>query len=117
MQKTLAVHEKELCKYFEPGNHVKVVSGTQEGSTGMVVKVEQHVLIILSDTTKEHVSDLLYFWFVSFFILEFHFYCVLMLAYCLQIRVFADDVVESSEVTTGVTRIGDYELHDLVLLE
>jgi transcription elongation factor SPT5 len=57
LQKTLAVNEKELCKYFEPGNHVKVVSGTQEGATGMVVKVEQHVLIILSDTTKEHVSD------------------------------------------------------------
>ena len=29
---------------------------------------------------------------------------------------FADNVVESSEVTTGVTRIGDYELHDLVML-
>ncbi|XP_062098611.1 putative transcription elongation factor SPT5 homolog 1 [Humulus lupulus] len=87
LPKTLAVNEKELCKYFEPGNHVKVVSGTQEGATGMVVKVEQHVLIILSDTTKEH------------------------------IRVFADDVVESSEVTTGVTKIGDYELHDLVLLD
>lgn len=57
MQATLAVNEKELCKYFEPGNHVKVVTGTQEGATGMVVKVEQHVLIILSDTTKEHVSD------------------------------------------------------------
>ena len=26
-----------------------------EGATGMVVKVEGHVLIILSDTTKEHV--------------------------------------------------------------
>uniref|UniRef100_A0A803NHN8 Transcription elongation factor SPT5 n=1 Tax=Cannabis sativa TaxID=3483 RepID=A0A803NHN8_CANSA len=87
LPKTLAVNEKELCKYFEPGNHVKVVSGTQEGATGMVVKVEQHVLIIISDTTKEH------------------------------IRVFADDVVESSEVTTGVTKIGDYELHDLVLLD
>ncbi|CAL1412672.1 unnamed protein product [Linum trigynum] len=87
LPKTLTVHEKELCKYFEPGNHVKVVSGTQAGATGMVVKVEQHVLIILSDTTKEHM------------------------------RVFADDVVESSEVTTGVTKIGDYELHDLILLD
>ncbi|KAK9271008.1 hypothetical protein L1049_026596 [Liquidambar formosana] len=87
LPKTLAVNEKELCKYFEPGNHVKIVSGAQEGATGMVVKVEGHVLIILSDTTKEH------------------------------IRVFADDVVESSEVTSGVTRIGDYELHDLVLLD
>ncbi|CAJ1974319.1 unnamed protein product [Sphenostylis stenocarpa] len=87
LPKTIAVNEKELCKYFEPGNHVKVVSGAQEGATGMVVKVEQHVLILISDTTKEH------------------------------IRVFADDVVESSEVTTGVTRIGDYELRDLVLLD
>ncbi|XP_039062437.1 putative transcription elongation factor SPT5 homolog 1 isoform X2 [Hibiscus syriacus] len=87
LPKTLAVNEKELCKYFEPGNHVKVVSGTKEGATGMVVKVEQHVLIILSDTTKEH------------------------------IRVFADDVIESSEVTTGITKIGEYELHDLVLLD
>lgn len=57
LQKTLALNQKELCKYFEPGNHVKVVSGTQEGATGMVVKVEQHVLIILSDTTKEHVRS------------------------------------------------------------
>ncbi|KAK7410664.1 hypothetical protein VNO78_01632 [Psophocarpus tetragonolobus] len=87
LPKTIAVNEKELCKYFEPGNHVKVVSGAQEGATGMVVKVEQHVLILISDTTKEH------------------------------IRVFADDVVESSEVNTGVTRIGDYELRDLVLLD
>lgn len=37
---------------------MKVVSGTQEGATGMVVKVDQHVLIILSDTTKEQVSGL-----------------------------------------------------------
>ncbi|KAG5031470.1 hypothetical protein JHK85_015452 [Glycine max] len=54
LPKTIAVNEKELCKYFEPGNHVKVVSGAQEGATGMVVKVEQHVLILISDTTKEH---------------------------------------------------------------
>ncbi|AQL01214.1 Putative transcription elongation factor SPT5 homolog 1 [Zea mays] len=87
LPKTLAFNEKELCKYFKPGDHVKVISGVQEGATGMVVKVEGHVLIILSDTTKEH------------------------------IRVFADHVVESSEITTGITRIGDYELHDLVLLD
>lgn len=61
LQKTLAVNEKELCKYFKLGNHVKVVSGAQEGATGMVVKVEGHVLIILSDTTKEDVSDQCFF--------------------------------------------------------
>ncbi|OWM85073.1 hypothetical protein CDL15_Pgr027860 [Punica granatum] len=61
LPRTLAVNQKELCKYFEPGNHVKVVSGTQEGAT--------------------------------------------------------DDVVESSEVTSGINKIGDYELHDLVFLD
>ncbi|TVU28725.1 hypothetical protein EJB05_20255 [Eragrostis curvula] len=86
LPKTLAFGEKDLCKHFNTGDHVKVVSGVQEGATGLVIKVEGHVLIILSDTTKEH------------------------------IRVFADNVVESSEVTTGITKIGDYELHDLVLL-
>ncbi|GER47850.1 transcription elongation factor SPT5 [Striga asiatica] len=85
LPKTLAINDKELCKYFEPGNHVKVVSGASDGATGMVVSVEGHVVNIVSDTTKE------------------------------LLRVFADNVVESSEVTSGVTRIGDYELHDLVL--
>ncbi|KAH6824116.1 global transcription factor group A2 [Perilla frutescens var. hirtella] len=87
LPKTLAISDKELCKYFEPGNHVKVVSGATEGATGMVVSVEGHVVNIVSDTTKE------------------------------LIRVFADNVVESSEVTSGITKIGDYELHDLVLLD
>ncbi|KAK9124654.1 hypothetical protein Sjap_014256 [Stephania japonica] len=82
-ERTLAVNEKDLCKYFKPGDHVKVVSGAQKGATGTVVKVEGHVLILVSDTTKD------------------------------DIRVFADNVVRSSEVTTGITRIGDYsiELH------
>ncbi|XP_059630266.1 putative transcription elongation factor SPT5 homolog 1 [Cornus florida] len=84
---TLTVREKDLCKYFKPGNHVKVVSGATEGETGMVIKVDGHRVTIVSDTTKE------------------------------DIRVFANNVVRSSEVTCGVTRIGDYELHDLVLLD
>ncbi|KAK9071293.1 hypothetical protein SSX86_009861 [Deinandra increscens subsp. villosa] len=84
---TLAVSEKELCKYFEPGNHVKVVSGTQEGVTGMVLTVEGHLVNLVSDTTKE------------------------------VLRVFSDNVVESSEVTSGITKIGDFELHDLVQLD
>ncbi|KAL3504343.1 hypothetical protein ACH5RR_034184 [Cinchona calisaya] len=84
---TLAISDKELCKYFELGNHVKVVAGATEGATGMVVSVEGHVVNIVSDTTKE------------------------------LLRVFADNIVESSEVTTGITRIGEYELHDLVQLD
>ncbi|KAF6135115.1 hypothetical protein GIB67_040426 [Kingdonia uniflora] len=32
-------------------------------------------------------------------------------------RVFANTIVESSEVTFGITRIGEYELHYLILIE
>lgn len=87
LKETLTFKIKELCKFFKTGDHVKVVSGKHEGTTGMVVKVEGHILVILSDTTKE------------------------------DIRVFADHVVESSEVTSGLTKLGEYELHDLVLLD
>ncbi|GJS80773.1 putative transcription elongation factor SPT5 homolog 1 [Tanacetum coccineum] len=87
LPETLAVNERELCKYFEPGNHVKVVSGAQEGVTGMVISVEGHLVNIVSDTTKE------------------------------ALRVFSDNVVESSEVTSDITKIGDFELHDLVQLD
>ncbi|KAI3768812.1 hypothetical protein L2E82_19647 [Cichorium intybus] len=87
LPKTLAVSERELCKYFEIGNHVKVVSGAQEGVTGMVVKAEGHFINMVSDTTKD------------------------------VLQVFSDNVVESSEVTSGITKIGDFELHDLVQLD
>ncbi|MCL7044681.1 hypothetical protein MKW94_005301, partial [Papaver nudicaule] len=84
---TVVVNAKYVCKYFKPGDHVKVITGAHEGATGMIIKVNSNVLVIVSDATKEN------------------------------IRVFADHVVDSSEVTSGVTRIGDYELHDLVMLD
>ncbi|KAJ3695918.1 hypothetical protein LUZ60_001295 [Juncus effusus] len=84
--KALAFKEEELCKHFKLGDRVEVVSGTKKGKTGMVVKVDGHVLTILSHTTQEHID------------------------------VFASDVVQSSGIMTGVTQIGGYELHDLVLL-
>ncbi|KAI3838794.1 hypothetical protein MKW92_037114 [Papaver armeniacum] len=84
---TIVVHEKYVCKYFKVGDHVKVVSGIHEGKTGTVIKVNSNVLIIVSDATREDIS------------------------------VFADNVVDSSEVTSGATtKVGDYELHDLVML-
>ncbi|KAK2360371.1 putative transcription elongation factor SPT5 protein [Trifolium repens] len=73
LTETIAVNIMQLCKYFELGNHVKVVSGAQEGATGMVVDAEENVLTLITDVTKE------------------------------EIRVFADDAVESSEVASGVS--------------
>ncbi|KAI3942315.1 hypothetical protein MKW92_041452 [Papaver armeniacum] len=84
---TIVLNGNYVCKYFKLGDHVKVVAGAHEGATGTVIKVNSNVLILVCDVTREDIS------------------------------VFADNVVDSSEVVSGATtRIGDYELHDLVML-
>ncbi|KAI3958855.1 hypothetical protein MKX01_023531 [Papaver californicum] len=84
---TVVVNGTCVCKYFKLGDHVKVTSGAHEGATGTVIKVNSNMLIIVSDATRKDIS------------------------------VFADNVMDSSKVTSGATtRIGDYELHDLVML-
>lgn len=35
---------------------MKVIAGQHEGSTGMIVKVQNNVITLLSDTTREDVS-------------------------------------------------------------
>ncbi|RWR72087.1 Transcription elongation factor Spt5 [Cinnamomum micranthum f. kanehirae] len=55
---TLAFNEKDIFKYFKCGDHVKVVSGSQDGAAGMVVEVEGHIPSIFSDTAKEHVVEI-----------------------------------------------------------
>eukprot|EP01018_Ginkgo_biloba_P037558 Gb_30110 [translate_table: standard] len=86
---TLMCKTKDIRKFFKTGNHVKVVNGVHRGATGMVVKVEGDVVVIVSDTMHE------------------------------EFQVFADDVVESNEDTSALTKLGDscYELYDLVLLD
>ncbi|PON82196.1 Transcription elongation factor [Trema orientale] len=72
-KRTIFVNVNELCKYFKHGDRVKVVSGVQKDSTGMVTEIAGHVLGIVCDTTKE------------------------------VIQVFANDAVRSSERKSTVS--------------
>ncbi|KAJ4761009.1 Transcription elongation factor SPT5 [Rhynchospora pubera] len=54
LQETLSLNEKDICKFFKPGESIKVISGVLEGATGTVVKVDGRVLTVLSNTNKEH---------------------------------------------------------------
>jgi transcription elongation factor SPT5 len=83
----LTFKDRQLRKFFKTGDHVKVIAGKHEGATGMIVKIQNDVITLLSDTTRE------------------------------DIDVFSSNIVESSEITSGITKLGDYELHDLVALD
>ncbi|GAA5896128.1 uncharacterized protein JCM6883_001723 [Sporobolomyces salmoneus] len=81
------VPTKSVRKRFRPGDHVKVMQGSNADETGLVVKVENDTVTFLSDLSSTEVS------------------------------VFAKDVREAAEIGSGVNVIGGYELHDLVQLD
>merc|ERR1719210_343877 len=41
----------ELKKFFKMGDHVKVIAGTYEGDTGLIVRVEEKMAVLFSDLT------------------------------------------------------------------
>ena len=50
---------RELRKYFVVGDHVKVVAGRHEGETGLVVRIESNLAVLLSDLTYNEVWSLI----------------------------------------------------------
>ncbi len=52
----LVFDPSELTKSFHKGDHVKVSSGPAQGQTGLVVKVEEHICWVFTDTSKEEIQ-------------------------------------------------------------
>ena len=53
----------ELKKHFKMGDHVKVIGGRYEGDTGLIVRVEESVVVLFSDLTMHEVSlKIVYFY-------------------------------------------------------
>ncbi|SCV70406.1 BQ2448_1800 [Microbotryum intermedium] len=80
------VPAKSVRKHFTPGDHIKVMAGSNVDETGMVVKVQDDIVTFLSDLSMQEVD------------------------------VFTKDVREAAEVGSGVNNVGQFELHDLVQL-
>lgn len=78
---------RELIKFFESGEHVKVVHGQHEGETGMVVRVEGPVCYVFTDGTQQ------------------------------ELKVFARDLTLAVATSSAVDSLGGYEMHDLVVLD
>eukprot|EP01102_Stenamoeba_stenopodia_P011247 TRINITY_DN343_c0_g1_i3.p1 TRINITY_DN343_c0_g1~~TRINITY_DN343_c0_g1_i3.p1 ORF type:complete len:1028 (-),score=262.83 TRINITY_DN343_c0_g1_i3:62-3145(-) len=82
----LRIEASKLEKYFRVGDHCKVISGRYEGETGLIVSINDNIVIMISDLTRT------------------------------EIKVLASDIQECTEVSTGKLQLGNYELHDLVQL-
>lgn len=76
----------ELRKHFKIGDHVKVLAGPHSGETGLVLQVQDAVCVIMSDTTKQ------------------------------ELKVFARDLTDASDMSGSIETLGPYQLHDLVQL-
>lgn len=57
---------------MQAGDHVKVSGGQHSGETGLIVRVEGHICIVFSDATRE------------------------------ELKVFARDLTESSDISAGL---------------
>jgi len=77
----------ELKKYFQVGDHVKVIAGRYEGDTGLVVRVEENLIILFSDLTMH------------------------------EIKVLSKDLQLSPDMATGVDSMGQYQWGDLVQID
>ena len=54
-QDPLEFRLSELKKHFVVGDHVKVIAGRHEGETGLVVRIEANLAVLLSDLTLQEV--------------------------------------------------------------
>ncbi|XP_005096032.1 transcription elongation factor SPT5 [Aplysia californica] len=77
----------ELKKYFKMGDHVKVIAGRYEGDTGLIVRVEDNVIVLFSDLTMH------------------------------ELKVLPKDIQLCSDMATGVDSLGQYQFGDLVMLD
>eukprot|EP01132_Coremiostelium_polycephalum_P000515 gene515-650_t len=84
LDEPLLFKASELQKFFKIGDHVKAISGRYEGETGLVLRVEDLTVVLLSDLSMS------------------------------EIKVKPQDIQECTEIATGKLELGNYELHDLV---
>ncbi|XP_067948038.1 transcription elongation factor SPT5-like [Watersipora subatra] len=77
----------ELKKFFKTGDHVKVLGGRYESDTGLIVRVEDNLIVLFSDITMH------------------------------ELKVLPSDLQLCPDMATGVDSMGQYQFGDLVQLD
>lgn len=55
LTESLTLNAHELRKFFKEGDHVRVINGRYSGDTGLILKVEENLVILVSDLTLHEV--------------------------------------------------------------
>ncbi|XP_063989412.1 transcription elongation factor SPT5-like [Diachasmimorpha longicaudata] len=84
LNEPLEFQANELRKYFKMGDHVRVIAGRYEGDTGLILRVEQNLMVLFSDLSNH------------------------------ELEVLPRDLQLSPDVATGVDRLGQFQWGDLV---
>lgn len=83
----LVFQASELRKYFRMGDHVKVLAGRYEGDTGLIVRVENNRVVVISDLTMH------------------------------EMEILPKDLQLCTDMASGVDSLGKFEWGDLVNLD
>ncbi|KAI9593796.1 hypothetical protein BDF19DRAFT_148566 [Syncephalis fuscata] len=84
VRKNTSLPIEALRKRFQQGDHVKVINGRYKDETGLIVKVADSIVTVISDTTMKEIS------------------------------VFSKDLREAGDVTVAQTVVSPFDLHDCV---
>ena len=87
LQDPLEFPAHELKKHFKMGDHVKVIGGRYESATGLIVRVEDNLVVLFSDITMH------------------------------ELKVLPKDLQLCPDMATGVDSMGQFQFGDLVQLE
>jgi len=87
LKEALEFPANELRKLFKVGDHVKVITGRYEDETGLVVRVEENVVVVFSDTTMH------------------------------ELKVRPEDLQACTEKSSGVDKMGKFKLGDMVQID
>jgi len=83
----LEFQASEVRKYFNQGDHVRVIGGRHEGDTGLIVRVLESMVVLFSDLTMH------------------------------ELRVLPKDLQLCTDMATGVDSLGQFQFGDMVQLD
>lgn len=87
LKEALEFPAQELRKYFSQGDHVRVIGGRFEGDTGLIVRVQENMIVLFSDLTMH------------------------------ELKVLPRDLQLCTDMATGVDSMGQYQFGDMVQID